>query len=249
MDHTDKHLIKAYYEEFGRPYHGKQIFEQYPETQIIPQYIKQHFAQARLVLDLGFGTGLWFWASFLPALERIDGMDLHREALDEADRVFETQEVPEGFRLVHEGLGDRYTLSDLKKLQTKRGRFFFLDYREPWPDEVLQTRYDLVTEHGGGLGQMNTDEEVIGAVRKMAAVLRPSGHLLFANFTVKPSKLEQATGRVAGSSLCLRRELFTEAMEQAGLRMVDFHAVDDLEGTSNVRTLFYGYAQKPRTLP
>lgn len=112
-------------------------------------------------MDLGFGTGLWFWASFLPALQQIDGIDLYQEALEEASRVFEVDRVSAGYRVAHAKVGQVFTLSDLKQLKQKRGRFAFQDYREAWPETILRTQYDLVTEHRGGLGQMNSEAMVM----------------------------------------------------------------------------------------
>src|SRR5512146_3062912 len=126
----------------GSKYRRAAIFREYPETRTFLAYIRQHCAGARQVLDLGFGTGLWFWASFLPALKRLDGIDLYPEALTEADRVFEQTVVPEGFRKAHAAIGQNYSRENLKELRGKRGRFFFQDYRLPWPEEIRQTRYD-----------------------------------------------------------------------------------------------------------
>jgi hypothetical protein len=196
------------------------------------------------VLDLGFGTGLWFWASFLPSLERIDGIDLHPEALKEADKVFEAEEVPEGYRLAHERLGRQLTLGDLHKLKAKRGHFIIQDYRQPWPDVIARSRYDLVTEHGGGLGQMDSEDHVFQVIERAGDVLRPSGRFLFMNFRMQPTSLEQKIGQAPSPGFRLSRELFFQGAARAGLRMVDFHAVERPSHMPGVHTLFYGYAQK-----
>jgi hypothetical protein len=193
---------------------------------------------------LGFGSGLWFWASFLPALERIDGLDLYREALEEANRVFEVDQVPAGYRIAHEKIGQHFTLRDLKQLRQKRGYFAFQDYRKPWPEVIVRTRYDLVTEHGGGLGQMNSDIEVIAVIKKIAQVLKPAGHLLFMNFVMKPSVLEQKLRGVTSPSWCLRPELFEEAMKQAKMKLLDFQALKPPADVEDMEKFFYGYAQK-----
>jgi hypothetical protein len=240
----DAQLIRAYFEEFGSKYRQAGIFHHYPETKTIPAYIMTHFAGAQVVLDLGFGTGLWFWASFLPSLRRLDGIDSHREALDEADKVFLAHEAPAGYRLAHRRVGGDFTLQDLHRLQTKRGRFVFQDYRLPWPAVLTGTRYDLVTEHGGGLGQMNSDEEVLAVVGQAARVLKPSGYMLFVNFQMEPSALEARVGQVAAPGFHLRQELFERATKEAALRMLDFHTVDRPADMPNVETFFFGYAQK-----
>lgn len=237
-------LIKAYYEDFGSGYLQAGIFDRYPETKTMPAYISRHFSCARVVLDLGFGTGLWFWASFLPSLARLDGIDAEPEALAEADKAFAAETVPEGFRLAHARLGREYRLSDLARLKTRRGYFVFQDYRQPWPAVLTRRRYDLVTEHGGGLGMMRSDEEFIGVVKQAAAVLKPSGHLLFVNFTIKPSTLEKRAGKAPAAAFCLRRDLFVTAVEEAGLRMCDFHASYRPVRMPGIDAFFYGYAEK-----
>jgi len=236
-------LLKAYYEEFGGGYFQPGVFEQYPETKTIPGYIAEHFGGARHVLDLGFGTGLWFWASFLRSLERLDGIDEHPEALKEADKVFQAPAVPAGFQAAHARIGQDFTLNDVRRLKSKRGHFVFQDYRRSWPDVLCNTRYDLVTEHGGGFGTMSSDDEIVAVVRQVAQVLKPAGHVLFVNFVMAPSALERRIGRVAPPAFRLREELFRRAVEQAGLLMVDFHALAGPADMPGVEEFFYGYAQ------
>jgi SAM-dependent methyltransferase len=183
--------IKAYYRSFGNKYQREDIFRQYPETRLIPAYLRAHFADERVVLDLGFGTGLWFWASFLSSLERLDGIDSSPEALEEADLIFDLPTVPEGFRMAHENSGSTFTRRDLELLRSKRGRFYFFDYRAPWPAEIERNHYDLVTEHGGGFGQMDSDQQLIDAVGQCAGVLKPAGRLLFVNFVMAPRPIEE----------------------------------------------------------
>jgi SAM-dependent methyltransferase len=242
--HFEPQLLKVYYEEYGSGYLRPGVFEQYPETKTIPGYIAEHFGGARLVLDLGFGTGLWFWASFLRSLARLDGIDEHPEALREADTVFQAPAVPEGFQAAHARIGQEYTLNDLRRLQSKRGHFVFQDYRQSWPDVLCNTGYDLVTEHGGGFGTMRSDDEVIAVVRQVAQVLKPAGHVLFVNFVMAPSAVERRIGQVAAPAFCLREELFMRAVAQAGLRMVDFHALARPADMPGVEKYFYGYAEK-----
>jgi SAM-dependent methyltransferase len=241
---ADKQHIEANTEAFGDAYCGADVFRRYPETKIIPAYLKAHFADARVVLDLGFGTGVWFWASFLPALERIDGIDVVPEVLAEADQVFAARTVPSGYRLAHEQIGERFTLGDLKQLKKKRGRFFFQDYRQSWPEAITGTRYDLVTEHGGGLGQMSSEGEVVEVISRAAAVLRPGGRMLLVNFRLKRAPLEEETGQPAPAALHLSQEMFLRTVERAGLRMIDFHAADRPADMSHVQTFYYGYAQR-----
>ncbi|MGZ4959093.1 MAG: hypothetical protein ACXV7J_07570 [Methylomonas sp.] len=240
----DKQLVEAYFRDYGRKYQQADIFKHYPETKTFPAYIKRHFGRAKVVLDLGFGSGLWFWASFLPALERIDGLDLYREALEEANRIFEVDHVPAGYRAAHAQAGYAFTLKDLKQLKQKGGYFGFQDYRKPWPEVIAKTRYDLVTETGGGLGQMNSDAEVVAVISKVSQVLKPGGSLLFMNFEMEPSALDKKLGRVAAPSWELRPELFEEAVEQARMELVDFHVLNQAADTANVERVFYGYAQK-----
>jgi SAM-dependent methyltransferase len=237
-------MVKTYLREYGEKYYHEDIFKHYPEARIIPAYIKRHFAQAKVVLDLGFGSGLWFWASFLPALERIDGIDLYREALEEASRVFEVDRVPAGYRVAHEKIGQNFTLSDLKQFKHKRGYFAFQDYREPWPEILARTRYDLVTEHGGGLGQMSSDAEVVAVIKRISQVLKPSGYLLFVNFVMKSSALEQKLGRTPSPAWRLRKELFEEGVTRAGMKLMDCQVLDHPPEMENVEEFFYGYAQK-----
>ncbi len=241
---VDQHLIQTYLRGYGEKYYQENIFEYYPEAKLFPAYIKRYCSQAKTVLDLGFGSGLWFWASFLPALERIDGIDLYQEALKEANRVFEVNQVPAGYRVAHGEVGHNFTLKDLKGLSQKGGYFAFQDYRQPWPQSITQTRYDLVTEHGGGLGQMNSDAEVISVVKRISRVLRPGGCLLFMNFMMASSLIEQKLGREPAPSWHLRSELFKEALRQAGLKLLDFHVLNAPQGIDKVEQLFYGYAQK-----
>src|SRR6185437_935863 len=114
----DEQAIKEYVTGFGRRFLQKDVLEKFPETKIIPAFLKKHFSSVETVLDLGFGTGIWFWASFLPSLKKIDGFDIYQQALDEADRVLHLPEVPEGYIVAHEYIDEKYTSEDYKKLKT-----------------------------------------------------------------------------------------------------------------------------------
>jgi SAM-dependent methyltransferase len=240
----DKQLIKAYLREYGEKYYQADIFKSYPETKFFPTYIARHFDQAKIVLDVGFGSGLWFWASFLPALERIDGLDLYPEALEEANGVFEVDQVPPGFREAHSQLGHIFTLTQLKQLKQKQGYFVFQDFRNPWPEEIVQTHYDLVTENGGGLGQLASVGEVSAVLQKIGQVLKPSGYFLFMNFMTEPTILEQKLGHVESPSWRFRPDLLKNALKLAKLKLVDFYVENYPGGTENRERFFYGYAQK-----
>ena len=237
-------LVKEYLHEYGEKYLHKDVFEHYPEVKVLPAYIKRHFSQARTVLDLGFGSGLWFWASFLPALERIDGIDLYQEALEEANRIFDLDRAPAGYRLVHGQLGEIFTLLDLQRLKAAQGQFSFQDYREPWPVAITRARYDLVTEHGGGLGQMSCDAEVMALVEQVSRVLKPGGCLLFTNFVMQSSPVEKKLGRVAPPSWRLTAGLIKAAVREAGLNLADLHTVNDPIDGEGVDKFFYGYARR-----
>ncbi|MGE5140502.1 MAG: hypothetical protein ACM3JD_13625 [Rudaea sp.] len=229
--------------QFAAKYLCADIFEHYPEARILPGYLRDHFQDAEVVLDLGFGTGLWFWASFLPALKRLDGLDLRREALVEADRIFEEATVPEGLCKAHAAIGQNYSREDLQELREKRGRFFFQDYRLPWPEEIRQTRYDLVTEHGGGLADLCGEQEFVQVFQKSAEVLKARGYMLFANFRFKhPSDLPDCPS--SSEHVPLDSELYSRAAEQAGMTVVDLQIAERPPEMPRVETFVYGYAQK-----
>ncbi len=240
-----QNLVQAYLRGFGDKYLDQDIFAEYPEARILPAYLKKHFAAAETGLDLGFGSGLWFYASFLPALKRLDGFDAYPEALEEADRIFECDEVPAGYRLAHAILGEEFGLHDLCGLKKKRGRLIIQDYREPWPVEIIETRYDLVTEHGGGLVEMRSEDEFKAVIRKSAQVLKPSGCMFFMNLFFKErSVLAEQLGKTTPPIRHLGPELYHQSVEQAGMKMIDFHAIDNPPEMPRVQTFFYGYAQK-----
>lgn len=238
--------VGPYLKEYAEGYIRSGIFRQYPEAKILTGYMKQHFAGAEQVLDLGFGTGLWFWASFLPSLKRIDGFDLFPEALEQADRVLAHDDVPDAFRQAHAYIGETFELGDLRRLGEKRGNLVIQDYRDPWPEAIQRSRYDLITEHGGGLGELRSDEEFVDIVQRCGRVLKASGCMLFVNFTMKEhSRFERYLRGDEVWTVNLREELFLRAAKEAGMNMVDLHTVREPADMPGVQTFFYGYAQKP----
>lgn len=240
----NKQEVQAYVTGFGRRFLQADVIEKYPETKIIPKYLKEHFSNAENVLDLGFGTGIWFWASFLPALKRIDGFDLYQESLDEVDRVLNLAQIPEGYTAAHEYLGTTYTTEDFKKLRDKRGSLFIKDYLTEWPEVIRNTHYDLVTEFGG-IGELNSDQEFTDIIKKSADILKPGGYMMFVNFLEKAvPNLEKKLGRYTPEGLHLSTELYYHAVQEAGMTMVDFHAIENPEGMPTMKTFFYGYCQK-----
>ncbi len=232
----DPKLVDQYWNQYGKNYLSRNITRFYPETKIIPQYLVTNFSEAAIVLDLGFGTGAWFWASFLPGLVRLDGIDLHPEALEAADRVFEQGGVPGGFALVHRRLGRKFTEQDMRTLAGKRGDFFFFDYTRTWPRKIKRNHYDLVTEHGGGFGEMKGEDELSASVRHCAGVLKKGGSLLFVNFHMSTSP-----------DFSLDEGMISRAIQNAGMKMMDFQTTSLRKNeriTSSIKKMFYGYAQK-----
>jgi SAM-dependent methyltransferase len=240
----DNNLIEDYEGYFGRKYLSKDIFDYYPEATVIPQYLREHFPQAEIVLDLGFGSGLWFWASFLPSLKQLDGIDLYEEALDEANCLFRLDQIPDGYALAHSRIGDSFTMSDLVNLQSKAGNFIFQDYRMPWPEPVGTTKYDLVTEHGGGFGQMGSQEDITGVIKEIARVLKDDGYFFFLNFRMAYSlAMENQLDRVPKAGFHLSRKVLFECVRAGGMKMVDFHTVLHPQSKTGIERCYYGYAK------
>lgn len=240
----DEQAIQEYVAGFGRRFLYKDVLEKFPETKIIPAFLKKNFFHAETVLDLGFGTGIWFWASFLPSLKRIDGFDIYQQALDEADRVLNLSEVPDGYMEAHKYLGESYTTEDFVKLREKRGNLLSQNYLASWPESIANIQYDLVTEYGG-IGEVETNQQFKDIIKKSAQVLKPGGEMMFVNFLEKEvGELEKKLGRHTPDSLHLSTGLFEEAVEEAGMNMVEFHAIDHPEGMPIMQTFFYGYASK-----
>lgn len=236
--------IRQYLCYYGKKYLSGDIFKHYPEVKIIAPYLRQHFSKSEIVLDIGFGTGLWFWASFLPKLKRLDGIDLYPEAFTEASRIFQLRELPQGYVLAHKFLGNAFTKEDLLELKNKRGKIVYMDYRKMLPKIITDTRYDLITEHGGGLGQMNSGNEVIEAVTNLEKLLKKSGFFFFANFVMKPKEIEKELGRAAENNFQLSEDIFYTSVRTGRMKMKDFHMIDDPTGMPDVEKFFYGFAEK-----
>lgn len=240
----NEQAIHEYITGFGRRFLYKDILDKFPETKIIPAFLKEHFSHAETVLDLGFGTGLWFWASFLPSLKKIDGFDIYQQALNEADRELKLDKVPQGYVVVHEYIGESYANDDFKKLKATRGNLIIQDYLQMWPEVISNTKYDLVTEYGG-IGEVETNQQFKEIIKKSSSVLKPNGSMVFVNFLEKDvPDLEKKLGRHTPNSLQLGTPLFEEAVREAGMKMVEFHAIDNPEGMPIMQTFFYGFATK-----
>lgn len=218
--------VAAYENNYQNKYLDRQIFRFYPEAKIIPLYFYDNFQEAETVLDLGFGGGLWFWASFLPSLKRLDGFDLHPEALAAVNDVFDRQEVPPGFIVAHAYIGLDFTYNDLMGLQEKEGEFVFQDYRDDWPENILVHEYDLVAEHGGGFGEMGM-RDIARVLNKISNVLAPGGRFFFMNFNT-----------------VIGQEKMDRLLEGAGLELADYHTVSHPPTPLGVERFFYGYATK-----
>lgn len=212
---------------FSNKYLSGNVFDYYPETRIIPKYLHDTFEDAEIALDLGFGGGLWFWASFLPSLQRLDGFDLHPEALAAVNDIFERQEVPPGFLKAHGQMGEEYSYDSLMNLQRKAGEFVFQDYRDDWPENILIHEYDLVTEHGGGFGEMDLDSDIPKMLAKISNVLVMYGNFFFMNFNTIPEE-----------------DKIAHLMENAGMKLMDFNVATHRKTPLSVDRFFYGYARK-----
>lgn len=117
------------------------------------------------------------------------------------------------------------------------------DFRQSFPEAIQNTRYDLVTEFGS-IGEVETNAEFIDVVERSAQLLNPNGAWLFVNFLERELDASaQVLGRFTPDSLQLGENLFHESVVSAGLKMVDFHAIDQPERV--VKTFFYGFASKP----
>lgn len=234
--------VEAYITGFGRRFLEADLLEKFPEMKILPKYLKIHFPNAKTVLDLGCGTGLYFWASFIPSLRHLDGIDLYQEFINEADRVVNMDQVPEGYKLAHNYIGEPFVADDFKRLKAVRGAILVGDFRKPFPEPISSTQYDLITEFGS-IGEVATNTEFIDVVKRSAALLRTGGAMMFANFLEhKVDSEAQALGRFTPDSLTLNEYLYRKAVQESGMEIVDFHAVDQPEGP--IKTFFYGFALK-----
>jgi len=229
-------LIHHYYEYYLKRYFSKNIFCYYPETKFIPFYIKQHFHHAVKVLDLGFGTGLWFWASFLPNLERLDGIDLYPQAISYANQIFKKKRVPSGWRRAHQDIGETVTIDDIQRLKVRGGKYFFSDYRKKWPDGIRDGIYDLITEHGGGLAQVDSSDDLIRVFIKISTALKPGGNFFFMNLEMEPENIEKRMTEEAHiPPLKLDQELFYSAACKSNLVLIEY------QQTGNI---IYGYMRR-----
>jgi len=240
----DPQVIRAYITGFGRRFLAADLLEKFPETKTIPSFIRSRFVAARTVLDLGFGTGIWFWASFLPALERIDGVELYQEALDEAERVLHLPEVPDGYAAAHNYLGESYTIEQFRELQRTRGHLVAGDVFGDWDPQIANSCYDLVTEYGG-LGKLETTDQFMEIVARCAQVLNPGGAMFFVNFVEKQlTPIEKKLGEEIPQVLQWGLALFEQAVQAAGMELKEFYELDQPEGMTNIQTFMYGYATK-----
>ena len=231
-----ENLIHRYFDYYSKHYFSKNIFGYYPETKFIPFYIKQHFSKAGIVLDLGFGTGLWFWASFLPNLERLDGIDLYPQALDYATKIFNKKRVPSGWLRAHQNIGEDITIDDIQRLKKHCGKYFFSDYRKRWPGGIRNSTYDLITEHGGGLAQVVSSDELIRVIKKISKALKHGGNFFFMNLEMEPDKIEKRLTEEAHlPPLKLNQELFLYVASKSDLVLKEY------QQTGNI---IYGYMRR-----
>jgi SAM-dependent methyltransferase len=222
-------LIHQYYDYYLKHYFSRNIFSHYPEAKYIPQYLQQHFSTARIVLDLGFGTGLWFWASFLPSLERLDGIDMYPQALKHANEVFEKKRTPSGWRKAHQNIGEAFSLADIRRLKRSCGNYYFSDYRNQWPGEIQENTYDLITEHGGGLAQVESREALAAVTQNIAKALAPGGDFFFMNLEMEPDEVEKKLGNVEEkASVDFTHELFLSVARRANLVLKEFARIENI---------------------
>ena len=180
----------------------------------------------------------------MPTLKRIDGFDIYQQALDEADRVLNLPEAPIGYVAAHKYLGEAYTNADFQKLRDTRGNLIIQDFLQSWPEAIAGSEYDLITEYGG-IGEVETNQQFKDVIAKSAAVLKPGGSMVFVNFLEKEvPDLERELGRYTPDGLKLGTPLFETAVVDAGMEMVEFHAIDNPIGMPIMQTFFYGYATK-----
>jgi hypothetical protein len=91
---------------------------------------------------------------------------------------------------------------------------------------------------------MDSVDHFFEVIERVVDVLSPSGRFLFMNFRMQPTPLEQEIGQAPSASFCLTGDLFVQGVARAGLRMLDFHAVEGPPDMPTVQTFFYGFAQK-----
>lgn len=204
-----------------------------PEIVVLPAYINSHFAKAQIVLDLGFGNNIWFWASFLPSLKKIDGIDISEKALKESEKILNADKLPSGYKEAHETLGSDFKLKDLHNLKNKKGNLIVQDYKGPWPGELLSTRYDLITEYDS-FSELNNDQDFKNAIKKAASLIKPNGYLMLMDFK----------DNYISPHLNLSQQLYLESIKEAKLELINLHTITKPEGMLNIEQFFYGFAQK-----
>lgn len=168
-------------------------------------------------LDLGAGPSTLFWSIPLDDLSSVSCCDVAAEALRVLDDFVRGDEVPICYEQVLKMYGK--TPAHLSSTKRKVSDYYLFDAMRPWPEELANRRYDLLTEFGL-FGLAPSPERYLTCFDHLRPHLRDNARLLGAdwirsadfireeghdNSYLSPKLIAEAAGRLDAALLHCRR--------------------------------------------
>ena len=168
MDYYVRYFTEYYHDAF-RPHQG---------TEVILDVLKR-YAPGGIWLDVGAGPATLFWGLMLKGIKELHCTELYIEGLKVLDDFMRSETVPQCYRDVV----TMYNVAPghLALLRSLPRDYFLYDALRPWPAELSQQQYDLITAYGV-FGLTTNPEDYKRCFSYLKPSLKPGGVVLGANW-------------------------------------------------------------------
>ncbi len=229
--------VKSYIKRYVREEYGSIT----PETTFVGKLLFNNVKGK--VLDCGSGPSLLYWAMFMQKATSIDGFDILPENIEYLKNLLLKSKKPEIYFKLANYLLTRILKEKDKSLVNecfkKIGELKVANILKPLPFE--ENLYDCVTEIGC-IGCVNTESELLIAVKNMYACLKKDGTAVFINWLDRRTNIAEEVPQFDGT-VPISITIFKNIFKKAGFRDIKL-AYKKNEANTEFATIIYGTAKR-----
>jgi len=229
---VEQYIERYMKDEYGSPNH---------ENIFVGNFLFHHTYGK--VLDFGCGPSMLFWAMFMQKVSYIDGFDILPENIAYLKEILAGNRKATAYNqianYIQAHLLKQKATGLIEQCIGKIGRLEVADMLKPL--HFPKNSYDCVTEIGC-IGCVNTNDELIVAVKNMYACLKIGGRAIFINWIDRKNTKKEEVSCFDGT-VDISKEIFKKIFEQACFKKTKLFC-KKTDASSEYKAIIYGTAIK-----
>ncbi len=199
------------------------------------------------VLDFGCGPSLLYWAMFMQNATSIDAFDILSENIEYLKNLLVKSKKPEiyyklaDWLLTHGLAANPYSKKDKSLVMDAFKKIGKLKVANILKSLPFKKKYDYVTEIGC-IGCVNSESELLIAVKNMYARLKKDGSALFVNWLARRTDIAEEVPQFDGMAP-ISIAIFKKVFKKAGFRNIKL-AYKKNKADTGFATIIYGTAKR-----